>query len=322
MFWKQIQGWNNPEGEEYFKKQRFHTDNADLDTSYKFLRMMRNVADKMQSATNIFTLPTATSSRAPTILGFGFAPGGFVEKALALNPTATATGFSIAHAVGGIPVLISGPNLQTHYADITLMAGDLGITPDQIPASHPDATQFLPRLIRPRAQFDLVTCEGGVLRPHVSRLGVHREVREAHRLRAAQLALGLARVKSGGRMIVLMHKAEAWSSLSLLYTFSRFSRVRLFKPEGEHQYKSSFYMLATEIRSQSEEARQAVRMWTREWRVACFGSDEEYKAELGRNKLDVDKVLWDFGDVWLELSREVWDLQREGLKVKSFTQGY
>lgn len=281
--------------------------------------MMRNVAEKMQTATEIFNL---TTSPRPTILGFGFAPGGFVEKALVLNPTATATGFSIGHDVGGIPVLIKDARLRTHYADITLMAGDMGMELDKIPADHPDAKNFLPKMIRPRAQFDLVTSEGGVLRPHISQLGIHREFREAHRLKAAQLAMGLSRVKNGGKMIVLMHKAETWNTLSLFYIFSKFAKVQLFKPDGEHQYKSSFYMLATDVESQSEAAQAAVKTWTREWKVACFGTEDEYNVELAKNKLDVDKVLWDFGDQWLELGRGVWERQKEGLKVKSFTQDF
>lgn len=310
------QGWSNPEGEEYFKKSKYHTDNADLFTSRNFLKMMRNVANKMQTATGFFCL----SAKRPTILGFGFAPGGFIEKALEVNPTAAATGISLSDKVGGIPVLVRDQRLTTIHADITLMAGDMGMDHAQIPGDHPDAGNFLNRKIRPRAQFDLVTSEGGVLRPHVAQLGSHRDQREAHRLKASQLALALSRVKPGGRMVVLMHKAEAWNTLCLLYVFSKFANIRLFKPDQEHQFKSSFYMLATDIQSQSDEAKMAVEQWTREWKAATFGTDDEYQVEVRKNALDVDVVLEEFGQEWIRLSQHVWNLQLEGLKSKSFTQ--
>lgn len=310
------QGWSNPEGEEYFKKSKYHTDNADLFTSKNFLRMMRGVSNKMQEATGVFSL----SAKRPSILGFGFAPGGFIEKALNVNPTATATGVSLPDKVGGIPVLVKDERLTTVYADITLMAGDMGISHENIPASHPDANNFLKKKIRPSARFDLVTSEGGVLRPHVARLGSHRDQREAHRLKASQLALGLSRVKLGGRMIILMHKAEAWNSLCLFYTFSKFAKIRLFKPDQEHQFKSSFYMIATEIQSQSDEAEIAVKQWTQEWKVATFGTDDEYQQVVRQNTLEVEMVLREFGEQWIRLSEDVWNMQLKGLKTKSFTQ--
>lgn len=88
-----LQGWNSTEGDEYFKKQKFHTDNADRDTSRKFMNMMLAVADKMQAATGIFTL----TSRRPTVLAFGFAPGGFVAKILKVNPAAEVTGITLGN---------------------------------------------------------------------------------------------------------------------------------------------------------------------------------------------------------------------------------
>lgn len=311
-----MQGWSSTEGDEYFKKQKWHTDNADRETSQKFMSMMRSVADKMEVATGVFTLPGPR----PTVLAFGFAPGGFVQKALKLNPNAQVTGITLGDKFCGIPVLVKDKRLTFHPADITLMAGDMGMLPDQIPADHPDAMNFLPRLIRPTATFDLVTAEGGVLRPHQALLGSHRELREAHRLKASQLALAVLRVKKGGSMIVLLHKPETWNSLTLFYTFSKFAQIQLFKPSQQHQYKSSFYMIAKNVQSQSDAARIAVQRWTREWKVATFGTDEEYETVVREHALDVDQVLSDFGERWIELGKPVWEIQRDGLREKSFTQ--
>lgn len=280
------------------------------------MSMMRSVADKMETATSVFTLP----SPRPTILAFGFAPGGFVLKALKLNPSAQATGITLGDKLCGIPVLVKDKRLTFHPADITLMAGDMGMLPDEIPADHPDARNFLPKLIRPRATYDLVTAEGGVLRPHQALLGSHRELREAHRLKASQLALAVSRVKRGGRMIVLLHKPESWNSLTLFYTFSKFAKIQLFKPSQQHQYKSSFYMIAFDVQCQSEAARTAVKQWTREWKVATFGTDAEYENVVREHALDANQVLEEFGEKWVELSQPVWEIQRDGLKEKSFTK--
>lgn len=287
------------------------------------MNMMRTVADKMQTATNIFTLP----ERRPTMLAFGFAPGGFVEKVLNLNPTAEVTGITLSDKVCGIPILVKSKRLTFHPADITLMAADLGLhLPDDIPQDHPDAANFLPKLIRPRALFDLVSAEGGVLRPHQVLVGAHREHREPHRLAAAQLALSLSRVKQGGSMIVLLHKPETWNCLNLFYTFSKFAKIELFKPSdadgrAPHQYKSSFYLVAKNVQSQSEVARAAVQQWTKEWKVATFGTGEEYEEVVREHSMDVDQVLEEYGREWLELGKEVWEIQCAGLRQKEFTKG-
>lgn len=317
------QGWNSTEGNEYFEKQKYNTDHANRKTSQNFMNMMRTVADKMQAATGIFTLP----DRRPTMLAFGFAPGGFVEKALALNPAAEVTGLTLGDKVCGIPILVKSKRLTFHPADITLLAADMGLRlPDDIPHDHPDAANFLPKMIRPRATFDLVTAEGGVLRPHQALVGAHREHREAHRLATAQLALSLSRVKQGGSMIILLHKPETWNCLSLFYTFSKFAAIQLFKPSdadgrAPHQYKSSFYLVAKNVQSQSDVARTAVKQWTKEWKVATFGTGEEYEEVVRDHSLNVDQVLEEYGKEWLELSKDVWEIQRDGLRQKEFTKG-
>ncbi|PSR76775.1 hypothetical protein BD289DRAFT_495296 [Coniella lustricola] len=340
-------GWKNPAGDEYFKKQRFHTDHANHDTSLNFLRMMQLAADKLQRATNIFTLVPTDARRPPTVLGFGFAPGGFLQKILLENVHVLIWGITLPESLGGIPVLISdfpcpqhqSPfhrgggstgfvahpiRLQVIAADITMMAADLGMLPDEIPASHPDAIAhnfLLRRQLPPLQRFDLVTCEAGVLRPHHAvHAGAHREHGEHIRLRAAQLALAVARVKPGGSMIVLMHKAESSDSVRMLWLFSQFCRVRLFKPDGPHHYKSSFYMVATDVQSQSEPALKAVKRWVAEWKMATFGSVDKCLDKMKKEAIGVEELLQVFGHEWVRLGNEVWETQLQGLRMKSFTK--
>lgn len=308
------QGWDNPEGDRYFERQRHLSDHPDEQTSKIFMGMMQRVGAKMQDATSVFTLP----DKRPSMLALGCAPGGFVNTALKVNPDVQIVGITLPVRDNGVECLVRNRRLVLIEADVTMLAADLGLTGKDIPADHPDAHKFLARQIRPRQQFDLVTCEGGVLRTH--EVASYREHREPSRLRTSQLAIALARLRPGGSMVMLMHKAETRSSLCLFYTFSRFATVRLFKPDVQHQHRSSFYMVATGVQSQGEEARRAVRQWTSEWEAATFGSDEEYREVIRSSAVDIDQVLTEFGEKWVEMSREVWSLQIQGLQRKSFTK--
>lgn len=276
--------------------------------------MMQRVGAKMQEATGVFAL----SSKRPSMLALGCAPGGFVGTALKVNPDVQIIGITLPAKDNGVECLVRNRRLSLIEADVTMLAADLGMAESDMPADHPDADNFLARQIRPRQQFDLVTCEGGVLRTH--EVASYREHREASRLRTSQLAIALARVRPGGSMVVLMHKAETRNSLCLFYTFSRFARIRLFKPDVQHQHRSSFYMIATDVQSQGEAAQRAVRQWTNEWKAATFGTDDEYREEIRSNAMDIDEVLKEFGGEWVEMCREVWTLQIQGLQKKSFTK--
>lgn len=87
-----------------------------------------------------------------------------------------------------------------------MLAADMGVT--DIPEKHPDARKFLPCQMRETQLFDLVLCDGHVLRTHAPTRASYRETREPARLKTTQLALGLEHIKPGGTMIVLFHKVE------------------------------------------------------------------------------------------------------------------
>ncbi|CAJ2511044.1 Uu.00g066690.m01.CDS01 [Anthostomella pinea] len=312
-----MKGWKNPKGDDYFERQRYISDNADGNTTTIFMKMMRAVGRKAQEATGVFTLP----GKRPNILALGFAPGGKIETAMDINKNTQVSGITLGVEDNGIKVLVRKDlrnRMKLSYADLTMMITDLGFPMSDVPADHPDTTKFRTRLIRPRAHFDLATCEGGVLRTHAR--AEYRESREAHRLRAAQLALALERVKPGGSMLVLLHHAESFRNICLFHNFSKFAKVTLFKPDVQHQHRSSFYMIAMEIQSQSEEAANMVRQWKREWHAATFGSDEVYDEAVRSGTPDVDAVLAEFGEHFVEMASPVWAMQVEGLGKKSFTQ--
>ena len=149
--------------------------------------------------------------------------------------------------------------------------GQLDITND-----HPDAGKFLPHQFEPGQAFDLIICDGQVLRHHDR--ATYREHREASRLTLTQLALGSEHVKLGRTMIVLRHKVESPHTVRLLHASTNFASVPLFKHPRFHAKRSSFYVLATNIRNGCPEAAVAIQGWKRLWEIVgdCNVRDGRY----------------------------------------------
>lgn len=274
--------------------------------------MMKEIGEEMHQSTLALAIPDTAGS---TILDMCMAPGGFLAKALEKNPEACALGLSLPISDGGHRVLLpNAPNWTLDFLDITMLSADMGVT--EIPVEHPDASNMLPQRFDSFQLFDLILCDGQVLRTHIR--AAYREMKEARRLLTTQLAIGLEHVKVGGTMIVLLHKVESMNNVSLLYTFSKFSSVKLFKPTKHHAKRSSFYMIATNIQSQHCEAALAVEEWKRQWRIATFGSDSEYEEAFGTACLNVEKVLGEFGGDLVRLGRGVWRTQSNALRKAPF----
>ncbi|KAK2752087.1 hypothetical protein FQN55_007975 [Onygenales sp. PD_40] len=310
------QGWSSKKGDKYFRKQRRVADNADEKTAWRFFNMMKEIGEILHLFTDAFRISRDSSER-PVILDMCMAPGGFLAKALSLNHGAHAVAFSLPSSKGGHKVLLESPDVGVKFLDITMLAADMGVT--DIPAEHPDAEDFLRRRqFNPGQSFDLILCDGQVLRTHVR--ASYREGREARRLTITQLALGLQHIRQGGTMVVLLHKVEEWHSVFLLYTFSKFSSVKVFKPKKYHAIRSSFYMVATNIQSQHPEALLAVKRWKAIWKAATFGTDEEYGKTLDEEELGVETVLAEFGSELVRLGKDIWWIQARALRLAPFTK--
>ena len=243
------------------------------------------------------------------------APGGFLASVLDINPEANALAFSLPATEGGHNVLLpSSSNVETKLLDITMLAADMAVS--DIPAKHPDAENFLPGQFIDRAAFDLVICDGQVLR--TQKRASYGETREARRLIVTQLALGLEHVRPGGTMVVLLHKVEAPETMSFLHTFSKFSSLRLYKHTKYHAMRSSFYMVATNIQRQHREVDVAIDAWKKVWRVATLGTDEEYGNICGMEPLKVQAMLENFGTELVSLAKNIWMIQASALERGSF----
>ena len=275
---------------------------------------MQRIGEELQSSTGAFNLSKSGCAQF-SILDLCMAPGGFLDVALKSNPGARALGFSLPTSSGGHKVLLPrSRNTALQFLDVTMLAADIGVT--EIPEGHPDAGNFLPRKLHSSELFDLVLCDGQVLRTH--NRAPYREQREARRLTLTQLALGLQHLRPGGTMIVLLHRVELWDTVCLLYKFNKFSSVKLFKPTIGHAKRSSFYMVATGVQSLHSEALLAIQRWRVIWRTATFGTDEEYENTLRENDVTAEEVLEDFGEELVRLGKPVWNVQVKALAQAPF----
>lgn len=196
---------------------------------------MQKIGHELQLNTGCFNINSSRETQ-PQILDMCAAPGGFLATALDIEPRARVTGFTLPEANGGQEVLLPpSPSITIKYADITMFAADMRLV--AIPATH-SASDFYPRQFHDDRSFDIVLCDGQVRRQHV-RTG-YGQSREAGKLSAVQLAMGLQHVRPGRTMIILLHKIEAWDVVTLLQKFEQFSHVSIYKPTTAHAIRSSF----------------------------------------------------------------------------------
>ncbi|KAL0929536.1 uncharacterized protein CTRU02_215435 [Colletotrichum truncatum] len=308
------QGWNNPQGDQYFRQQRDRADKANARTARFFYNMMQRIGQEVHSAVGAFAIQDSNLSR-PMVLDMCAAPGGFLHTALELNPKAQAVAFSLPVESGGHKILIpNSKRFQLKFLDITMLAADMGLV--DVPVEHPDHSSFLPQQLKPGDLFDLVICDGQVLRTHARKQ--YRENREAYRLTVTQLCLGLEHARPGSTMIVLLHKLEAWDTVLLLNTFREFATVGLFKPKTSHAKRSSFYMIARNIQSQGPAAAHAIAKWKSIWKAATCETNEEFVKVLRGGEPSVKEVLDEFGLELIVLGKDVWATQVRALEKAPF----
>jgi len=240
------------------------------------------------------------------------APGGYSASVLDRHPDASIRGISLPPSLGGHILRVSDglrdPRVQVQFMDLTMLASEFGVCLDDIPPRHPEASQFNDARPYCGEEFDIVICDGQVLRTH--RRKEWRERREATRLAVSQLILGLQRIKTGGTFIMLLHKVEAWRTCTLLKAFDAFSSLVLYKPEKTFAQRSSFYLVAKNVQPQSEPAKEAVKEWKKTWYTTTFGGDDRAGSDLEAPSEDaVDAFLADFGRRLVELGHTVWETQ-------------
>jgi len=310
-------GWDNPQGDHHFKKKRFQADHANMAGKRIFFEMMCQIGGEMHRATSALT-PATSQNRRSIILDLCMAPGGFAASVLKANSDALVCGISLPISQGGHDMLLpnwqSDTRVQVQFLDITMLAAEMDVT--DIPAEHPDAANFLPDRPFYGDRFDLIFCDGQVLRMHPR--AEYREKREAWRLLTSQLVLAMQRIKKNGKIVILLHKLDAPNTILLLHTLSKFSSLQLFKPIKKHAIRSSFYVVAGQIQPESTYFQTAVTTWKNEWRIATFGTEAEYDENKALSDSVVKDVLRDFGTRLIELGEPIWEVQSAALRNAPF----
>jgi len=278
--------------------------------------MMQDIGREIDQETGVFSSIGRSTNR-PMFLDLCMAPGGFSQFLIDLHPNAEVCGISLPPSSGGHEMLLNleGSQVKVQFLDITMLASEMQTSEKdtlKIPQDHPDVGNF--RTARPYLSktFDLVICDGQVLRTH-ERLE-YRERVEARRLFVSQLVVSLSRIRPGGAMVVLLHKLETWRNMKLLDVFNKFSYVRLFKPRRRHALRSSFYMIATDVQPQNRYASEAVDSWKKAWIAATFGPPEQESSSEEK----VQEVLNSFGEQYLRLGDPIWYIQKIALERSGF----
>ena len=277
---------------------------------------MQRIGDELQQSTSALTPRTSGLERL-RVLDLCMAPGGYSASALRYNPEAALHGISLPPSQGGHELLLAHSELDVVYTDITMLASEFGVP--TIPSTHPDAKAFNTNRPFLNQSFHLIFCDGQVLRTHLR--GSHREQLEPLRLTISQLILALQRIRNGGTLIMLLHKADTWRNFLLLYKFSLFSDVELFKPARKHADRSSFYLVAKNVRPASLMAQVALKGWRAVWWRATFGGEDGTgQREIPEDDESVRRLLRDFGARYLSLAKPIFEVQRKALAQKDYVR--
>lgn len=285
-----------------------------------------NIGSELDKATAALDIKAATwPPSAPAILDLCMAPGGFSRAALNRNPNASLRGISLPVSQGGHEMLIhnweSDWRIKIEFRDITMLAIEMGLPSlSAIPPNHPDLPSFSAARPFHGMHFDLVLCDGQVLRTHPRQ--AYRAKCEATRLLTSQLVLALQRIRPGGTLVLLLHRLDSWPSVALLHTFAAFANVTLFKPRQRHAMRTSFYLVAKNVRPEGVAAREAVAVWQEQWKAATFSFEEEGRPWLelleAASEATVKAVLDEVGPMLIEMGEEVFAIQAGALRNASF----
>jgi 23S rRNA U2552 (ribose-2'-O)-methylase RlmE/FtsJ len=276
--------------------------------------MMQQIAEEMDLMTK--TLQPHQQDSELKCLDICMAPGGYTAAVLKRHLNAKCFGITLPTKQGGHPLHIPTNSLAgLKQVDVTMLANEF--TDKVIPKTHPAYTEFIH--VRPfnHHKFDLIFCDGMVLR--TQERGSYREKVEVTRLACSQMILAVQRIAVSGTIIMLLHKIDSFAAAFILYTFSKFAEVTTFKPARKHGTRSSFYMIAKNVQPQHPAAVTALDDWKDSWWKATFGGEEgtgEVKEDLPQSR--VREILEEFGNRLLEMGRPIWRIQADNLSLTDY----
>ncbi|KAK6595097.1 hypothetical protein H4I95_10455 [Botrytis cinerea] len=282
-------GWhdNKEDGDAHFKQQRERADSTTSEGERGFYRMMQQIGEEMHNAHSIFNIPFVPDGQV-NILDLCMAPGGYTAAALDHRNSFKAYAITLAHE-----------------SDI----------PEDFKSKFSDIKPF--KYIK----YHLVFADGKTLRTHDRIKDTYNANlnKETVRLQTSQLILAMNRMHNGGTLVMLLHKIDTWHSAYMLYTFSKFAKVEVFKPVKKHAARSSFYMIAKDIKVNHPETIKAIDEWKEDWYYATFGGPDNMglAKEEPTNEI-VQELLTEFGPTLIKLGHEAWMIQANALSHTSY----
>lgn len=126
---------------------------------------------------------------------------------------------------------------------------------------------------------------------------------------------------------MLLQKIDFWEPAYLIYLFSKFSKVSVFKPNRAFKTKGSFYLVAQDIQPELPAAKEALKEWRDLWyHATCRGKAGTGSSGTGKLLVEHDekfvkKVLEEFGEKLIEMARPIWALQADTLKTTNYAGG-
>lgn len=285
-----------------------------------FFRAMRDIAKDINNATRFITdievhrRHNGHRAPPPKILDLCMAPGGFSEEVRqSVSPLAVFDGITLPLSLGGHKLLLEkSSRLKVEFLDITMLAAEMGYEETDIPLDHPDHNLFC--FDRPffNQKYDLILCDGSVLRTHKRQ--EYREITEALRLNVSQLVFALQHMTPGASFVMLLHNADEPHTMNIIYKFRKFSSsVQIFKPTGHHRMRSSFYLVAKGVNPHSVDALNAVNEWKEIWASCTINRTGEVPQISDEN---IKKILVEFGVEFIEMCEPMWKMQGDALSHK------
>lgn len=312
LFDNLTQGWESVEADKHFQNLQQSADHPDDNTKAKFYLMNQKLGKELDDKTDAFYVKKQWGA-AVASLNLCMAPGGYTWYFLERNPQARSVGITLATEKGGHPMFLphgeDDERVEVKFMDITMLTSEFGTPKENVPSQHPEAGNFSDDTPFLGEYFDVVICDGQVLRVHQHQRSPGREI---IRLLVSQLILGLQRIKTGGTFIILLHKIDVWDNMILLKTFESFSKIQVYKSENIHAGRSSFYLVAKNV--EPSKAAEAVANWKRVWWRSTFEGESGTGLDPDEpSKEEVESVLTDYGERLRQLGGPIWLIQLKAM---------
>ncbi|KAM0795671.1 hypothetical protein BDR22DRAFT_825810 [Usnea florida] len=308
--------WNDPQAAAYFKGLRKKVDNPRKEDQLAFFLLMVKIGDEIDAASGG---GLSLQNSHAQVLDLGMAPGGFTRSVQKRNQHAYVCAFTLPPELGGHEIIhYEDPRVNRMFGDITMLHQELRIT--DLPKDHPEFSKLDDSLLWSGKTFDLIFCDGQALRTHQPYIAEHRRQVEATRLTVSQLILAMQRIKSGGTLIVTLHKFGTYDTIKIVSIFDRAAKIQVFKPVSAHTKNGTFYLIAKEVQPGHPEVVAALKEWKRIWKALTFPVIDETKNEDTKEPFnepglaeEVLGLLDRFADRVIELGEPIWQIQKEAL---------